>query len=138
MVNQINPKYPTCPHCNQTVGFRQRIQKCAYSGELVGTKCIIDERFSDSVVAKIPPEIREKFRFYNSLIYIVYTFMIYYLLVTTWWSFGGYNLLNLEMMFEQLGMVLARWIGFIILAVLSGKAATVRQLDVCILDFQTC
>ena len=106
MLKFNNPKYATCPHCNQTIGFRQRIEKCALTGELVCTKCIIDERFSDSVAAKIPPEIREKFRFYNSLVYIIITALAFYLLVTTWWSWIGYDLEDLNAMISGIGIVL--------------------------------
>ncbi|GAB4306613.1 MAG: hypothetical protein Kow0069_03560 [Promethearchaeota archaeon] len=104
-------KYVKCPHCGRRVGFRDRILKCAYSGELICNHCAVSGRFSDSVADKIPPEYREKFRSWNALSFFVVAFAGFLVLQRAWYTFGGWHLGDLDALLDDalfiLGMLFA-------------------------------
>jgi acetyl esterase/lipase len=120
-------RYVVCPHCGQRVGWFQRVEKCAISGELVCTKCIISSRFSDSIADKAPPEFREKFRFFNVLPFIALMGLILYIWATAWPSFIGWDTEAPDIMdvasnvISSAGMVIAQWMLGFILLIIAGK-----------------
>ncbi len=96
IVNALQERYPTCPNCGRKIGLFNRIEKCAYSGDLVCNKCIVSGRFSDKWVDKIPAEYREKFRFFNVLPFLVIVTVMFSLVSTAWyyhvdWNFSDLN-----------------------------------------------
>jgi len=114
----ILAKYPRCPHCGKKIGFFNRIEYCAYSGELLCNKCIVSGRFSDSVVQKIPAEFREKFRVLNILLWAIVVTIGFLCIQSGWYRFGGWNLYSLNALFNGVLYIFKMiFIGIIILII---------------------
>ncbi|MFX0100231.1 MAG: alpha/beta hydrolase family protein [Candidatus Hodarchaeota archaeon] len=84
-----------CPHCGKKVGLFQQLERCAYTGEVICSKCIVDGKFSDSVADKIPKEFREKFRVYDHLILAAILFLGFFLIQNGYWGMNGWFLYDL-------------------------------------------
>ncbi len=65
----LNPS-GRCPHCGRKLGLTRRLEQCAFSGEVVCSKCIVGGRFSEKVWASIPREYQQKFRIFDALLFI--------------------------------------------------------------------
>ncbi|MHA1732618.1 MAG: hypothetical protein ACTSU5_11795 [Promethearchaeota archaeon] len=113
IVDIFQEKYPTCPHCGRKLGFYNRLQKCALSGELVCDKCIVSGRFSDSVAASVPAEYREKFRFYNVLPFAVVVALALWLMSSAWYRYIDWTLDDLG----NLQSMVLNWVGSVLAAV---------------------
>ncbi|MHA1819415.1 MAG: hypothetical protein ACTSU2_04110 [Promethearchaeota archaeon] len=101
-MSPLNSPRVNCPHCGEKVGFFNRIQKCAVTEEMVCRKCIVSERFSDSIAKDVPAEFREKFRFYNALPFAIVVIIGLLVLQHSWWGFGGWRLEKLTLLFNNL------------------------------------
>lgn len=115
-MSRFKSRYPACPHCGRTIGYFNRIEKCAFTGERLCSRCIVSGRFSDSVVDKIPPEYREKFRFYNLLPFIGLTALVLWLLPNAWYQFNEFDASNVG---DLLGRVLST-VGVLLVALFLG------------------
>jgi acetyl esterase/lipase len=114
-------KYANCPHCGRRIGFFQRIAHCALTEELVCSKCIVNERFSDAVAEKIPEEFRQKFRILDVLVFIGMGILVFSLLITAWPSFAGWDLGNTSNLLNTLLRTLGQWIAAFVLMVIWAK-----------------
>ncbi|MHA1680509.1 MAG: alpha/beta hydrolase family protein [Promethearchaeota archaeon] len=95
-----------CPHCNRKLGLFKKMERCAYSGEVICSKCIVGGRFSDSVFDKIPREYQQKFRFFNLLPFVSFIIAGLWLMQNAFWSNSGWKLDNLNtLLYQLLGMI---------------------------------
>nr|MDO8109511.1 hypothetical protein [Candidatus Sigynarchaeota archaeon] len=92
----------TCPHCGRRLGLTRKLVKCAYSGEVVCTKCIVGGRFSDSVWDKIPKEYQQKFRVYDTLTFVAIITAGLWLMEAAFWTNPGWDLSDLMVALVQL------------------------------------
>lgn len=90
-MRSLTTKYARCPTCDERLNIFHRIRKCSISGDLCCTRCIKSERFSKTVVEKVPAEYREKFRFFNVLPLLIVCTLMYVILASAWPSFVGWK-----------------------------------------------
>jgi acetyl esterase/lipase len=116
-------KYISCPTCNRTIGFshRHNLEQCAYTGELVCTRCVISGRFSPNIAEKIPDDFKEKFRIWNVLLFLLVAFLGYYYLQLAWWTMPGWRIYDLSLLLEDALYILKFLIIGIIIIIISTK-----------------
>ena len=114
-------RYATCPHCGKKINLFNRIEKCAITGELVCSKCIVSSRFSDSIAMKVPEEFRQKFRTFNLVPFAIMTFIILYLTAHAWPSFVGWDTMDLGGLPVSVGQTLAMWLAAFLLALVNTR-----------------
>ncbi|HME55770.1 MAG TPA: hypothetical protein VKM55_26425 [Candidatus Lokiarchaeia archaeon] len=102
-----------CPHCGRRLGLTRKLVKCAYSGEIVCTKCIVGSRFSDTVWDKIPKEYQQKFRWLDLVPFIAFIVAGFWFMQAAFWTHPGFDLGdvsltgNITVLLEQLGYIIA-------------------------------
>jgi acetyl esterase/lipase len=96
-----------CPHCGRPLGLTRKLVRCAYSGEIICTKCIVGSRFSDTVWDKIPREYQQKFRWLDLIPFIAFVVGGFWLMQSAFWTHPGFDLGDLMVALEQVGYIIA-------------------------------
>ena len=95
-----------CPHCGRRLGLTRKLARCAYSGEIICTKCIVGGRFSDTVWDKIPAEYQQKYRWLDLVPFVAFIVAGFWLMQFAFWSHPGFDLSDLLLSLEQIGYIL--------------------------------
>ncbi|MHA1714819.1 MAG: hypothetical protein ACTSXP_04190 [Promethearchaeota archaeon] len=111
-----------CPNCGRRLGLIRRFERCAYTGEVVCSRCIVSGRFSEKIASKIPKEFHEKFRIFDFLIWLAILLAGLFLMQSGIWTLDGWYLDDLDRTLYALVLALVRVTIGIVLTFLSIRA----------------
>ncbi|HMF30107.1 MAG TPA: hypothetical protein VKK79_01735 [Candidatus Lokiarchaeia archaeon] len=117
-MKQLTAKLVDCPHCGQKIGFLQHIEKCAFCGKLLCTKCIESSKFCSECARRIPSEFRQKFRWLTPVVPLLLVFAACVVIGRAFYAFGGWQPANLGGTLVDLGVTMLYWlVGFLLILI---------------------
>ncbi len=120
-MSPLSAKLVNCPNCTQKIGRKQRIEKCAFCGKLLCTRCVDSSRFCRDCAKQIPPEFKQRLRWLNPFVPMLLVTVASLIIGQAWYTFPGWQAQDPMGTLEDLGVVLLWWMGGCLLIFIAVK-----------------